>query len=166
MKLCYAVIRSRNNSPTNFNENDLLLLKTKKVPWFWIKRCLTVLESSIQNVVLRVSRRKSSKNFACGAFFFLVFLTKSLSKCPISTKPPMSWKRSGMLLVRTVYSGIFWPIQGHLETFSHVQTYWGTLWHIEGYLGIIETYGAIIKKFGTLCNPCIYNYAIFRTLVF
>ena len=45
-------------------------------------------ESSIQNVVLRVSRGKSAKTFPCGAFF-LVFLTKSLSKCLNSAKPPL-----------------------------------------------------------------------------
>ena len=45
-------------------------------------------ESSIQNVVLRVSRGKSSKTFPCGAAL-LVFLTKSLSKCLNSTKPPL-----------------------------------------------------------------------------
>ena len=43
-------------------------------------------ESSIQNVVLRASRGKSSKTFPCGAFF-LVFLTKSLSKGLNSIKP-------------------------------------------------------------------------------
>ena len=44
-------------------------------------------ESSIQNVVLRASRRKISKILSCGTFF-LVFLMKSLSKCPNSKKPP------------------------------------------------------------------------------
>ena len=45
-------------------------------------------ESSTQNVVLRVSIRKSSKIFPCGPFL-CVFLTKSLSKCPNSTKSPL-----------------------------------------------------------------------------
>ena len=45
-------------------------------------------ESSIQNVVLRVSRRKSSKIFPCWAFF-LQFSMKNLSKCPNSTKPAL-----------------------------------------------------------------------------
>ena len=36
---------------------------------------------TIQNVVLRVSRRKISEIFAAG-LFFLEFLTKCLSKCP------------------------------------------------------------------------------------
>ena len=49
---------------------------------------------SIQNVVLKVSRRKNSNIFHCGAFF-LVFLTKCLSKCPNSTKCPLPWKISG-----------------------------------------------------------------------
>ena len=43
---------------------------------------------SIQNVVLRVSRRKSSKNFPCEAFF-IVFLTKCLLKCTNSTNPSL-----------------------------------------------------------------------------
>ena len=45
-------------------------------------------ESSIQNVVLRVSRRKKLQNFSLRSVFF-VFLTKSLSNCPNSTKPPL-----------------------------------------------------------------------------
>ena len=40
-------------------------------------------ESPIQNVVLRVSRRKSSRKFPCGTFF-LVHLTKGFWKCPNS----------------------------------------------------------------------------------
>ena len=46
------------------------------------------IQSSIQHVILRVSRRKSSKIFPSEAFF-LVFLTKRLSRCPNSTKPPL-----------------------------------------------------------------------------
>ena len=42
---------------------------------------------SIQNVVLRVYRRKNSKILPCGAFLS-VFLTKCLLKCPNSLKPP------------------------------------------------------------------------------
>ena len=38
----------------------------------------------IQNIFLRVSRRKNSKILHCRPFF-LVFLTKCLSKCPSST---------------------------------------------------------------------------------
>ena len=48
---------------------------------------------SIQNVVLRVSRRKNSKIFPCGTFFFK-FLTKCLSKWPNSPKLPLLWKIS------------------------------------------------------------------------
>ena len=47
----------------------------------------TRVESSIENIVLRVSRGKSSKILPCGTFF-LVFLTKSWSQCPNSTKSP------------------------------------------------------------------------------
>ena len=52
-------------------------------------------EYSIQNVVLRVSRRKNSKNFPCRAHFFLVFLAEFLSKYPNSVKCPLPWKISG-----------------------------------------------------------------------
>ena len=48
---------------------------------------------SIENIVLRVSRRKNSKIFPCGAFF--VLLMKCLSKCPNSAKPLLPWKVSG-----------------------------------------------------------------------
>ena len=61
----------------------------KKVPRFWKNRpnCASTWdESSIQNVILRISRGKSFKIFPCGTFL-LLFLTKSLSKCPNSTKP-------------------------------------------------------------------------------
>ena len=46
----------------------------------------------IQNVVLRVSRRK--KSFPAETSF-LMFFTKCLSKCTSSTKPPLPWKISG-----------------------------------------------------------------------
>ena len=46
----------------------------------WVK-------SSIQNVVLRVSKTKKSKVF----LYFFVFLTKCLLKYPSSTEPPMRW---------------------------------------------------------------------------
>ena len=57
-------------------------------------------ESSIQNLVLRVSRRKSSKIFPCGAFFCV--FDEGLSKCPNSTKPPLPWKISGCAPVISV----------------------------------------------------------------
>ena len=41
-------------------------------------------------------------------------------------------------IVRTVYSGIFRPLQGHSAIFHHVQAYWETLRHIEAYFGIID----------------------------
>ena len=48
---------------------------------------------SIENIVLRVSRRKNSKIFPCGAFS--VLLMKCLSESPNSTKPLLPWKISG-----------------------------------------------------------------------
>ena len=68
----------------------------KKCPDFGIKGPNYVhpwVKSSIQNVVLRVSRRKSSEIFPC-ELFFLALLTKGLSKCPNSTKPPLPLKIS------------------------------------------------------------------------
>ena len=53
-----------------------------------------LVESPVQNVVLKVSRRKSSRNFPCRAFL-LVYLTKSFLKRPNSIKPPMYLKISG-----------------------------------------------------------------------
>ena len=58
--------------------------KSLKVPWFWKKRPDSAnlwVKISIQNVVLRVSRRKNSKTFPCDPFFSM-FLTKCLLKCP------------------------------------------------------------------------------------
>ena len=60
---------------TDFGEKDLNCVH----PWG---------ESFIQNVVLRVSRRKTSKNFLCRAFFSC-FFTKSLLKNPNATKHPL-----------------------------------------------------------------------------
>ena len=51
-------------------------------------------EYSIQNVVLRVSRRKIPK-FSLRAHFFRVFLAEFLSKYPNSVKHPLPWKFSG-----------------------------------------------------------------------
>ena len=53
-----------------------LFWKSKKVLWFCRKGpdCIHLcVKFSIQNVVLRVSRRKNSKFFSCGAFFSCVF---------------------------------------------------------------------------------------------
>ena len=64
----------------------------------------------------------------------------------------------------TVYSSMFRHIHGHSAIFSHGQVYWGTLKHmvlIQMLPRYIELYSEIFR---TLCNPCIYNRAIFRTL--
>ena len=74
-----------------------LFWKLKKVAWFWKKvlDCVHLwVKFSIQNVVLRVSRRKSSKSFSVGPFLHK-FLRKCLSKCPNSMKPSLPWKISG-----------------------------------------------------------------------
>ena len=60
----------------------------------------------IQNIVLGVSRIKNPKYFPV-ELFILVFLTKCLSKCPNSTKPPLpllrTWRKYfDPLIVRTL----------------------------------------------------------------
>ena len=62
---------------------------------------------TIQNVVLRVSKRKNFKIFPVGPFF-LEFLTKYLSKCPNFTKPTLTWKISGCTSVTTSKMQKFW----------------------------------------------------------
>ena len=97
-------------------------LKAGKSALILGKKSVNCVQSSIQNVVLRASREKSPKMFACGAFFSM-FLTKSLSKCPNSQNLPCPENFLVALLVRTVYLDIFWPIQGHSAIFRHVQAY-------------------------------------------
>ena len=70
-------------------------LKIKKSALILEKKCpdcvYPQVKFAIQNVVLRVSKRKNFKNFPCGAFF-LGFLIKCLSKCPNFTKLPLPRK--------------------------------------------------------------------------
>ena len=75
--------RDGGEAPQPFFENQKkALILEKKGP-----NCVhSWVESSIQNVVLRVSWRKSYKILPCRAFF-LVFLTKGLLKCPNFTSP-------------------------------------------------------------------------------
>ena len=53
--------------------------------------------------------------------------------------------------------------QVHSAIFSYVHAYWGRqkVRHIQALLRHIESYSEIFK---TLCNPCICNHAIFKTL--
>ena len=66
-----------------------LFWNSKKVPWFWQKKGPHSVHLwstySIQNLILRVSKRKNSKIFL-RACFFLVLYTNFLSKCPNSAK--------------------------------------------------------------------------------
>ena len=50
---------------------------------------------------------------------------------------------------------------GILGTFSNIQPLSGILSDIKAYSDVIEPYSDIFR---TLCNPCIYNRPIFRTL--
>ena len=61
------------------------------------------------------------------------------------------------------WHSFFGHIQGHSAIFRHVQPYLGTLRHILALLRHIEPYSDIFR---TLCKPCIYNRAIFRTLAY
>ena len=82
-----------------------LLVWGKKGPdcvHLWVK-------FSIQDVVLVVCRRENSKMFPCGAFF-LVLLTKYLSKCPSSIKTPCPEK----LLVARLPSSIILFAKGSI----------------------------------------------------
>ena len=84
-------------------------------PFFKIKKGALILKKkcpdcvhplvkfAIQNVVLRVSKRKNSKIFPCGAFF-LDFLIKCLSKYPNFTKPPLPWKISSCVPEKSKFS--------------------------------------------------------------
>ena len=58
-------------------------------------------------------------------------------------------------IVRTVYLGIFRHVQGHLAILRHTQAYW-----VSSILRSIELYSDIFRS---LCNPCIYNRAMFST---
>ena len=59
-----------------------------------IRDCVHLLvKFFIENVVLGVSKKTTSTFLPAESFF--VFLTKCLSKCSRSTKPPLPWKISG-----------------------------------------------------------------------
>ena len=94
-------------------------------------------------------------------FFFLVYLTKSLSKCPNSTKP-LYWKRCGCTLGQ---NSLLSHSLAYSETVSNIQSCSGILRDIKAYLSIFKHYWGIIKNIRTL-SLCIYNRAIFRTLAF
>ena len=85
----------------------VLFWKSIKVPWFWKKGpdCIHLcVIFFIQNVVLRVSRKKNAKVYPVG-LSFLVFLTKCLWKCPNSMKP--SWPCKNFWLRACISFGNF-----------------------------------------------------------
>ena len=95
-----------------------LFWKSKEVQCFWKKdpNCVHPwVESPIQNVV---SRRKSSRNFSCGAFF-LVYLKKSFSQRFNSIKPlhrKISSCAPAYLNLHLSATGLLkyvWPFSGH-----------------------------------------------------
>ena len=80
-------------------ESALMILEKKKGP-----DCVHLgVTISIQNVVLLVSRRKTSKMFSCRTFF-LVFLMKCLSMWLSSAKLSLPWKISGCVHALKHYS--------------------------------------------------------------
>ena len=74
--------------------------------------------SSNQNVVLRVSRRKTPKCFPAGALF-LVFLTKCLSKCPSSTTTSRLCNWTVICTVNLSY--VSYVLHQKHSEFSHIQ---------------------------------------------
>ena len=62
-----------------------------------------------------------------------------------------------IIIVRTVYSGIFRDIQQYSVMFRHIVGHEGILRHIRSLLRRKESYFVIL---GTLCNPCKYNRTI------
>ena len=148
--------------------------------YLWVK-------FSIQNVVLRVSRRKN-KVFQLG-FFFLAFLTKYLSKCTRSTKISFHWKNCRWALALRHYSfcktlhlkclTVFWIrlsdncsvictvtlfyvlYQIHPK-FWHIQNfiYSGICRHIQAYSALwrhIQAYWGIIKAYSAPCATLAYS---------
>ena len=84
---CVVSGRGNASSPFSFFEN---WKNWKKFPGFSKKGpdCVHLwVKFSIQNVLLRVSRRENSKMFPYRASF-LVFLKHCLSKCPTPSPPP------------------------------------------------------------------------------
>ena len=102
---CYTIsmIKIEGNGSRRATRGDwveaspALFWKMRKVPWFW-EKCPDSshlwIKYFIQNLILKVSRREKSKISPAGPFF-LVRLTKFLSKCPNYTKTPLPWKISG-----------------------------------------------------------------------
>ena len=112
----------------------------------WKKTFSEISQNSQENTHARVSfLKKFIKNWhRCFPVNFVKFLTT-----------PFLQNTSGRLL----------PYSGQSAIFSHVQTYWRTLRHIEVYSGIIVANWAIFK---TLCDPFvthILNPDICRTWV-
>ena len=90
---------------------------------------------SIQKVVLRVSRRKNSKMFPCGASFSVFFF----------------WQ--------TLYGSALVPQTSHFPLPSR---YWGIFTHIETLLRHTQTYFGI---FSTLYNPRIFTNLPYSELI-
>ena len=106
-------------------------------------------------MVLRVSRRKNSQNF------FLVFLTKCLSKCssftPIPPLPdPLHQAHSESWHIQhSVFSSKCWHIQSFSVLLRHIQPYWD----------IIKVYLGLFRHIQHPAKPShIQNFAIFWAL--
>ena len=83
------ISRSKGDKTVKYGQLQELFFKNKeKCPDFGGKGPdMPILKFTIQNVVLRVSRRKNSEIFLCGACFFFELLTKCLWNSPHFTKP-------------------------------------------------------------------------------
>ena len=104
-KYCKTSFNRSNRRATRGREGGGLactFLKIAKIALILEKKVLIVfvlglnrpwVKLSIQNVFLRLFRKINRKLFPV-ELFFLLFLTKCLSKCPRSTKPPLPWNIS------------------------------------------------------------------------
>ena len=107
------------------------------------------LKFSIQNVVLILSWKKIQNVSLRG--FFLVFLTKCLSNCSSSTKPPLPWK----FLFVCLHSGI---IRFAKRSILNV-------WQCSEYVPVSITACYIVQwSYAMYCIRHIQNSGIFRIL--
>ena len=104
-------------------------LKIKKSALILEKKCPDCVHPqvkfAIQNVVLRVSKRKNYKIFPCGDFF-LDFLIKCLSKCPNFAKPPLRCPEKFLVvrLTKLCFVTYFDPISPNEEIKSNYHHTW------------------------------------------
>ena len=143
--------------PLLFFENQ------KKVPWFEKKDPDSVqfwVKFSIRNVVLRVSRGKNSKRFSYRVFFSCI-LTKCLSKCPNSTKLPLSWKILVLCLSWNRDAFLVQPLDIRINTTEEFGECFFSCHHFFWFVTLMWTYWSVIIIYG-LINSSFFSY-VFTT---